>query len=550
MSRTRLFDQLRRSIRTALLARDERLSTSEALARRAEQEERAAVRAAGRREFLANAGRLAMLGAAGSMLGGASGCLAPEEELGSSARPLSASARIGVVGAGLAGLACARTLGDAGVGVDVYEAASRVGGRQWSLPGVFPGQVVERGGELIDNAHKTLLGWVNEFGLTKENYLRSPGEVFYYFGGVRYPEAVVVDQFRVLVDAMRDDLRDLGAPTAFDHTDADLELDYTNLRQYLETRGAGPVIAKAIEAAYIAEYGLEIDQQSCLGFLMFVHADRRSKWKPFGIFSDERYHVVGGNQQIAEGLRARLSGPVNLGHFLVRVARTSGGRVELTFKVGNQTRTKVHDAVVLTMPFSTLRDVELDPGLGLPDWKLRAIEELRYGTNAKMMVGFDGRPWAALGSNGAAYAMEPSCQTVWETNWTGASPSRGVLTDYSGGARGAALDPSRVQLECDRFLTDLDKVFPGARAAASRDSRGRFVAHLEHWPSNPLSKGSYTANHPGYFTGIGDLEAPPVDNLYFAGEHTSSFYEWQGFMEGAALSGLRAAGEILAAMKK
>ena len=31
--------------------------------------------------------------------------------------------------------------------------------------------------------------------------------------------------------------------------------------------------------------------------------------------------------------------------------------------------------------------------------------------------------------------------------------------------------------------------------------------------------------------------------MLFAGDHTSSFYEWQGFMEGAVLSGLRAAGE-------
>jgi hypothetical protein len=27
-------------------------------------------------------------------------------------------------------------------------------------------------------------------------------------------------------------------------------------------------------------------------------------------------------------------------------------------------------------------------------------------------------------------------------------------------------------------------------------------------------------------------------NLYFAGKHTNSFYEWQGFVEGAALSGI------------
>ena len=82
------------------------------------------------------------------------------------------------------------------------------------------------------------------------------------------------------------------------------------------------------------------------------------------------------------------------------------------------------------------------------------------------------------------------------------------------------------------------------RLRISRNASGALNVHVENWSANPFSKGSYTCNRPGYFTTICDNEAKPVDNLYFAGEHTSSFYEWQGFMEGAALSGLRAADEI------
>jgi len=69
-----------------------------------------------------------------------------------------------------------------------------------------------------------------------------------------------------------------------------------------------------------------------------------------------------------------------------------------------------------------------------------------------------------------------------------------------------------------------------------------FRAH--HWPSNPLTMGAYTCNQPGYFATIADNEGKPVGNLFFAGEHTSSFYEWQGFMEGGVVSGLRAAAEV------
>jgi monoamine oxidase len=165
-----------------------------------------------------------------------------------------------------------------------------------------------------------------------------------------------------------------------------------------------------------------------------------------------------------------------------------------------------------------------------------------------MMVGFDGPMWRALGSDGQSFSDLANHQNTWETNPSRATTAHAVLTDYSGGDRGARLDPRRVQTEATRFLGDLDEVYPGALAAATRDARGRFVAHLEHWLSNPLTKGSYTCNQPGYFTTIADNEQKPVGNLIFAGEHTSSFYESQGFMEGGVTSGLRAAAEVLQAL--
>ena len=92
-------------------------------------------------------------------------------------------------------------------------------------------------------------------------------------------------------------------------------------------------------------------------------------------------------------------------------------------------------------------------------------------------------------------------------------------------------------------------MFPGARAAARRVN-GDVVAHLEHWPSNALAQGSYTCYMPGQFTTIAGLEGLPVGNVFFAGEHANSFYDWQGFMEGAALSGVDAAAAILQSVKK
>ena len=545
MARSAAFQSMARLIRIARFCDRHGLSTREGLERAAAAEAATAERGASRREFLAGAARLTTLGAIGVVAGPFGRALAA---------PPSPSGDVAIVGAGLAGLACGDELRQHGVLATIYEASNRAGGRCFSLGGAFPGpidfpgQVVERGGEFIDTEHKTMIGYAHQFGLALEDVTKGHEDVFYYFFGRHHSESEVVDELRALVDAMRDDLRTVGSPTADSFTPADAVLDRTNLREYLETRNAGNLIKAVINVAYTIEYGLEIDRQSCLNFLLFIHADRRSRFTPFGVFSDERYHVIGGNQQIPAGLARGLGGQIRYGMTLLRARKTSAGRVELTLQRGSSTVSATYDAVVFAIPFSVLREIELGASLGLPAWKLFAIRNLTYGTSAKMMLGFNGPMWLSLRSNGQSFSDLTNHQNTWETNPSRATAAHAVLTDYSGGERGARLDPRRVQREASRFLGDVDKVYPGALAAATRDARGNFLVHLEHWLSNPLTKGAYTCNQPGYFTTIADNEQKPVGNLFFAGEHTSSFYEAQGFMEGGVVSGLRAAAEVLRAL--
>lgn len=545
MPRTHLFQKLVRSMRLAWFAEQQNMPTDEAISWNTEQEEQHAQNNLNRRNFLLSSAKLAALGAL-SATGVGCGELPLSNQQSALAQKTNYN-NVAIVGAGLAGLACAHELQRYGIRATLYEANQRVGGRCFSLGNFFPGQVAELGGEYIDTAHKTMIGWAREFGLTLEDVSKNPGEVTYFIDGVHVPESKVVEEYRALVPAMKADLRTIsGSPSANSYTPADRTLDYLSLKDYLQTRNAGSIISKVLEAAYIGEYGRPIENQTCLSMLLFLHADRRSKFHPFGIFSDERYHVVEGNHQVAQGLAGRLANQFRFGHRLVAMSRRSGGDVALTFDTGkNTTTTLYHDAVVLALPFSVLRRVQLGASLNLPDWKLRVIRDLDYGTNAKMMVGFDGRPWTNIGSNGSAYASGLShFQQCWETNPSKATAQHAVLTDYSGGNRGAQLDPRNVQSETSAFLTDLDRIYPGAQAQATRDSKGKYRSVLQHWPSNPLSLGSYTNNQPGYFTTIEGLAEIPVGNLFFAGEHVNSFYEWQGFMEGAGLSGILAAKQL------
>jgi monoamine oxidase len=524
----------------------EGISTSEGMERCAEMEYRLGKAGKRRREFLANMGTVAAVGALASAGPGRWALAAPQAP----------DISVAIVGAGMAGLACADTLRAAGLDATIYEARPRLGGRVFSIGGKFPGQVIERGGEALNTTHQTMKGYAQEFGLVLEDLNKEwlPGETAWYLNGGHVAESVLVDEYRDMVAAMRSDLKKLSNEVTVDSfSEFDELMDYTNLEDYLESRDAASNIMAAIDVVYTTEYGRELIEQSALNFLFYIHIDKRSSFTPLGVFSDERFHIIGGNQQVPTALSERLNVPIEFRTELTAVRKAGNGQIELTLDQDGTLSTIAYDAVVLTIPFSVLRDVDLHENLGIPTDKQSAIDTMIYGNNAKLHVGFDGPFWAAHNSTGVSYSDLPNHQLTWEVNPTNASANNTVLVDYSGGERGANLDPNQTNLETKRFLDDLDKVYPGALAAAIRTKtpppKEEFLSDLKHWPSASKSKGSYVSNHPGYFTTIAGIEGTPVDNLYFAGEHTDSFYEWQGYMEGAANSGIRAAGEVMSDFK-
>ena len=532
--------QLMRLARLAAQADKTGQSAQEVIERDASAQD--ALRDAGRRRFT----QVAIAGAATA----AAGAMTPAAWAGASRirRMISGGGNVAVVGAGMAGLSCASELARKGVATQVFEASGRVGGRCHSLRGVFPGQVAERGAEFIGSSHHTMLGYARALELPLEDVSLQPGNTFYRFDGQTYSEAQVVEEYRAFADSMREDLATLSYPTADRFNEADELFDLMSLDDYLSLQGSGGLLRKVIGSAYAAEYGAGIDELSSISFLRFIHGDKRGKFAQVGsangIVGGEGFHVVDGNDRITTGLADRLAAPVQFGHKLVAVRKLASGRVRLTFDVGGRSVQSDHDAVVLTLPFSVLRDVKLDPSLGLPAWKRYAINNAAMGDSSKLMVGFNHPYWyIRYGTNGSGYGDGARLQSTWESNAFSGDIYRAVLTSQLGGAAARSLDPRQLQSEAAMFLAELDAAMPGAVASARRTASGDVVAFAQNWSKNPLSKGAYTCARPGYFTTLAHNEAKAVGNVMFAGEHTSSFYEWQGTMEGAALSGLRAAAE-------
>ena len=123
---------------------------------------------------------------------------------------------------------------------------------------------------------------------------------------------------------------------------------------------------------------------------------------------------------------------------------------------------------------------------------------------------------------------------------TGQRGNTGVLTNFLGGKVGVAAASGTAEAQFRRALPLLDQVFPRTSAQYVDDSALRFA-----WTDNPYSKGSYACYKPGQWSFLGH-EGERIGNLHFCGEHTSEAF--QGFMEGAAETGARAAREVLDAL--
>jgi monoamine oxidase len=126
-----------------------------------------------------------------------------------------------------------------------------------------------------------------------------------------------------------------------------------------------------------------------------------------------------------------------------------------------------------------------------------------------------------------------------------AQADRAVLTSLASGHLGAGLQPHRAQAAAEALLENYDRIYPGAAQAADRDHKGQLRARLQQWSDQPFAMGGYACYRPGQLTAFAEREGEAIHNLFFAGEHTNSFHEWQGFLEGAAISGIQAAKQIL-----
>jgi monoamine oxidase len=202
----------------------------------------------------------------------------------------------------------------------------------------------------------------------------------------------------------------------------------------------------------------------------------------------------------------------------------------------------IADLVVLALPFTTLRQVDLSAS-GLSPERMAAIDELAMGNDVKLLLQYDRRPSTFDDWSGGMEHTDPDFET-WESS-AGERGTAGLITVYAGGRTGASWTAERPHGPAPRALETaivdgIDRVIPGTAA------RRIGAAWADLWTRDPWTQGAYAAFAPGQYTRFWGALARAEGNVHFAGEHTSTYS--QGYLDGGVESGDRAAIEIMRAL--
>jgi len=492
--------------------------------------------------------RRELLRAGAALAGGAAVAANPTLSLARSLARLPAP-QIAIVGAGLAGLRCAHQLWTEHpgrpIGATVYDAnPERAGGRCWTLRGFFAdGLSSEHGGSFINAGQLPIRRLAAQLGLQEELVLGGDlprGEEVYWIDGGYYTEAEATADwehvgYRVFHSALAQSGRSPSKQA---------ELDAMSVTEWLDSTeiGSGSRFGKLMIANTVTENGGDPDEQSALDVIELTSGKHRSTLLPLP-GDDERFHIVGGNDQLISRMVEQLpAGAVQHGHELIALRAGANATTTLIFDVAGSTLEVSADVVVLALPFSTLRAVDLSSS-GLSPLKQQVIETYGMGSNAKIHLELSHKSWPALGFSGATYSEFDRYCCAWDDSvQLGAGASPALFLGYPGATVGRSglsgeAHASAPSADVDWLLAQIELVFPGTSAAYS----GR--AYEDHWALDPWVKGAYSFYAVGQAATYGALARAREGNIYFAGEHTSIANE--GFLDGALESGERVARALL-----
>lgn len=420
-----------------------------------------------------------------------------------------------MIGAGLSGLVCARTLVDAGLRVRVIEARDRVGGRL--LNGDVGGATVDLGGQWLTAGQNRLLALCERLGVATYEHTRSGNAIVDEAGGRLVKIAAAFAQQRAMsrIEALVKSVP-MGEPART--TNAAL-LDRVTFSAYLDETVKNAIARERIRLHADLVFAHDPEGMSLLSYLATMRATEGFKPTGADLPGGGREHRFEGGAatlplRLADGLDIALGEPV--------IAIEQADHVTVRTERGTE---RAHH-VVLAVPPGLVKKI----GIELPKTVQCFVDGVRMGSVVKVFAAYETAFWRERGFSGEIYRPHGAVRAVVEID--GQPPA---LLAFVVGPEAANWHERTVEDRRAEVLATFATYF-GDRAL-------RPVAFVEKdWAADPWSAGCVAATAPDVLS-RGARWREPFGRIHVAG--TESAVHWPGYMDGAIEAGERAAAEIL-----
>jgi monoamine oxidase len=406
-----------------------------------------------------------------------------------------------VIGAGAAGLAAAGRLRDAGAKIVVLEARPHIGGRAQTDMQRGP---VELGAEFLHGDNAVTWQLLKRYGLEARRFPEHGADVTQRFvvDGNGLPAASPID-LEARIDALYSAVEGYGGR-------ADISLD-----QFLTQRTTPDDAAAGFVRRRFERFEGGVASELSVAGMAQARRENTAGWTNHRITGG--YHAL--FSAMARDLDIRVNTPVTRIDW-------AAGRVSATFHSGETLSAK---AAVITVPVSQLQRDRIAFSPALPGWKRVAVEAVKTGPIAKVVLHFREQFWAPF-----AYLLLSRSMLVW---WSGLPEAGPCLIGYTGGSAALQISALPAEAVIQAELTHLAALL-GPRAFQMFD-HGEVI----DWSTTPYIEGGFTFPSVGLGDARKQLGAPVDNTLFFAGEATALGGHY-ATVHGAIESGWRAADEF------
>ncbi|MEW5654121.1 flavin monoamine oxidase family protein [Streptomyces cinereoruber] len=442
--------------------------------------------------------------------------------------PPTRQADVVIVGAGLAGLTAADQLSRAGHDVVVIEGRDRVGGRIHTVE--VAGVPVDAGATWVAPHHAAVRDLVSRFGCEFVPQFHQ-GKGVMSFGGKRKIESAtsmapwgMLDITRILNDLQKM-VDDLPVSAPWEHPQA-AQLDSMSLGEWLTAKHALKDTRKFLTMFSLVQWGAPVSDVSLFNALRYIKNLGGIEFMLTVEGGDQQDRVLGTTHSLVSKLADTLEDRVIVNSPVERIT-TVGDRV--TVETGRHTIEARY--VIVTASPTHRSTIKFTPAL--PQRHYGLSRSWRLGALSKAFVAYDRPFWRNEGLSGEGMSDN---ETVFLT------------FDVSPSADG----PGILMVFCDAR---------GFDAYDEDERRRRVVKHLVHmfgerarhavdytdfsWGNDVFAAGGPNpAVGPKAWTTFGPYLREPVGLVHWAGSETAD--ETSGSMNGAMLSGRRAASEVAA----